>query len=59
MAAPKLSLAVPSKGRLQDQAAELFARAGLTLRKVGHERGYRGALESLDGAEIVASPARI
>ncbi len=53
MAAPKLSLAVPSKGRLQDQAAELFARAGLTLRKVGHERGYRGALESLDGAEIV------
>jgi ATP phosphoribosyltransferase len=53
MAAPKLSLAVPSKGRLQDQAAELFARAGLTLRKVGHERGYRGALESLDGVEIV------
>ncbi|MGA7546162.1 MAG: ATP phosphoribosyltransferase [Methyloceanibacter sp.] len=53
MAALKLSLAVPSKGRLQDQAAELFARAGLTLRKVGHERGYRGALESLDGVEIV------
>jgi ATP phosphoribosyltransferase len=53
MAAPKVSIAVPSKGRLKDQSAELFAQAGLTLRKVGHERGYRGALESLDGVEIV------
>jgi ATP phosphoribosyltransferase len=53
MAAAKLSLAVPSKGRLKDQAAELFARAGVALRKVGHERGYRGALQGLDGVEIV------
>jgi ATP phosphoribosyltransferase len=53
MAAPKLSIAVPSKGRLKDQAAELFARAGLTLHKVGHERGYRGAPEGLDGVEVV------
>jgi ATP phosphoribosyltransferase len=53
MVEPKLSIAVPSKGRLKDQAAELFARAGLTLHKVGHERRYRGALESLDGVEIV------
>jgi ATP phosphoribosyltransferase len=53
MAAAKLSLAVPSKGRLKDQAAELFARAGVALRKVGHERGYRGALQGLEGVEIV------
>ena len=53
MGAPKLSIAVPSKGRLKDQAAELFARAGLPLRMVGHERGYRGALSGLDGVEIV------
>jgi ATP phosphoribosyltransferase len=53
MGAPKLSIAVPSKGRLKDQAAELFTRAGLPLRMVGHERGYRGALSGLDGVEIV------
>ena len=53
MVEPKVSIAVPSKGRLKDQAAELFARAGLTLCKVGHERGYRGALAGLDGVEIV------
>ncbi|MGI8725116.1 MAG: ATP phosphoribosyltransferase [Methyloceanibacter sp.] len=52
-ASSKLSLAVPSKGRLKDAAAELFARSGMSLRKTGHERGYRGALERLDDVEIV------
>jgi ATP phosphoribosyltransferase len=50
--AAKLAIAVPSKGRLKDQAADLFTRAGLGLRPVGHERGYRGALEGLDDVEI-------
>ena len=36
----KLTIAVPAKGRLKDQAEGLFKRAGLGLRKVGHERGY-------------------
>jgi ATP phosphoribosyltransferase len=49
----KLSIAVPSKGRLKDQAAELFERAGIALRKSGHERFYYGALEGLDGVEVV------
>ena len=31
--------------------AGLFQRAGLGLRKVGHERGYRGVIEGLDGAD--------
>ncbi len=53
MAAAQLSLALPSKGRLKDQAAELFERAGMALRKTGHERGYRGALAGLDGVEVV------
>lgn len=47
------NLAVPSKGRLKDQASELFERAGIGLRKSGHERGYRGALAGLDGVEVV------
>ena len=46
--AAKLTIAVPSKGRLKDQVAELFDRVGLALRKSGHERGYRGALAGLD-----------
>jgi ATP phosphoribosyltransferase len=50
--AAKLTIAVPSKGRLKDQAAELFERAGLALRKTGHERGYRGALTGIDGVEV-------
>lgn len=53
MASPKLSIAVPSKGRLKDQAADLFERAGLALRKTGHERLYRGRIKGLDGVEVV------
>ena len=45
-------IAVPSKGRLKEQAAELFERAGLGLRAKGHERGYRGQLEGLDDVEV-------
>ena len=45
----KLVLAVPSKGRLMEQTTEMFARAGLIVRKVGHARGYRGEIDDLDG----------
>ncbi len=48
-----LSLAVPSKGRLKDACEALFAGATLPLRKVGHERGYRGRIEGLAGVEVV------
>jgi ATP phosphoribosyltransferase len=51
--AAKLTIAVPSKGRLKDQAADLFERSGLALRKTGHERGYRGALAGFDGVEVI------
>ena len=48
-----LVLAVPSKGRLMDQTANLFAGAGMTLRKVGSERGYRGEITGRDDVEVV------
>jgi ATP phosphoribosyltransferase len=48
----KLILAVPSKGRLMEQCAGLFTRAGLTLRKVGHARGYRGEIAELPDVEV-------
>jgi ATP phosphoribosyltransferase len=51
--AATLSIAVPAKGRLKDAAASLFEQAGLGLRKSGHERGYRGLIEGLDGVEVV------
>jgi ATP phosphoribosyltransferase len=45
-------IAVPSKGRLKEKAADLFERAGMALRAKGHERGYRGRLEGLDDVEV-------
>ena len=50
MSAP-LILAVPSKGRLQDDAAAAFARAGLPLVS-GATRSYRGRVESLANVEV-------
>jgi ATP phosphoribosyltransferase len=51
MSAP-LIFAVPSKGRLMEQTAEFLAESGLNLRKVGHDRGYRGEIEGLDGLYV-------
>jgi len=60
MASPALVIAVPSKGRLKEQAAAMFERAGMPLRVKGHERGYRGKLEGLDDVEVeYASAAEI
>lgn len=47
-----LVIALPSKGRLMENASEMFASAGLPVQKTGHERGYRGEIEGIDGAEI-------
>jgi ATP phosphoribosyltransferase len=47
-----LVFAVPSKGRLMEQTAEFLAAAGLKLRKVGHDRGYRGEIAGLDGVDV-------
>lgn len=48
----RLMLAIPSKGRLMEQTIELFAKAGLTLRKTGNERGYRGEIAGLDAVDV-------
>jgi ATP phosphoribosyltransferase len=47
-----LILAVPSKGRLQENAEKFFACAGLELVKPRGAREYRGAIKNLDGVEI-------
>ena len=48
----RLILGVPSKGRLMEQTAEAFAGAGLTLRKTGNERGYRGEIVELPKVDV-------
>ena len=45
-------LAVPSKGRLQENAAAFFARAGLELTQGRGARDYRGAVAGLPGVEV-------
>ncbi|WP_036259469.1 ATP phosphoribosyltransferase [Methylocapsa aurea] len=45
-------LAVPSKGRLQENAAAFFARAGLELVQSRGSRDYRGALAGMANVEI-------
>jgi ATP phosphoribosyltransferase len=51
MSAP-LILAVPSKGRLQENVERFFARSGLELVKPRGPRDYRGAIAGFDGVEI-------
>ena len=51
MSAP-LVLAVPAKGRLQENAEAFFARAGLALVKPRGARDYRGTIAGLDGVEV-------
>ncbi|MFT3674138.1 ATP phosphoribosyltransferase [Aestuariivirga sp.] len=52
MSAPVLTLGIPSKGRLMESTAEVFAKAGLPIERVGNDRGYRGRLAGIDGVEV-------
>ena len=47
-----LILAVPSKGRLQENAQTFFARAVLELVKPRGPREYRGTIAGVDGVEV-------
>jgi ATP phosphoribosyltransferase len=51
MSAPVV-LAVPAKGRLQENAEAFFARSGLNLVKPRGARDYRGAIAGLEGVEV-------
>ncbi|WFS01368.1 ATP phosphoribosyltransferase [Rhizobium tumorigenes] len=47
-----VTIAVPSKGRMKDDASDIFARAGMPIVAVGNDRSYRGRVEGWDGVEI-------
>jgi ATP phosphoribosyltransferase len=46
-----LTIAVPSKGRLEEKSAEIFTQAGMTLKRAG-ARGYTGTLVGFEEVEI-------
>jgi ATP phosphoribosyltransferase len=47
-----ITLALPSKGRLKEQALEVLARAGLAVSLPGDERKYRARIEGMDAVEV-------
>lgn len=47
-----LTLAIPSKGRLMEQAAETLTAAGFNIERSGADRGYRGALKGIEDVEV-------
>ena len=49
---PKLTLAMPSKGRLLEAAEARLQRAGLTVIRDGLERGYQGRIADLPDIEV-------
>lgn len=48
-----LKLGVPSKGRLMEKTFQWFVDRGVTLRKSGSDREYAGAVDGIDGIELV------
>lgn len=47
-----ITLALPSKGRLKEQALELFAKAGLPVTLPGDDRKYRAHIDGRSDIEI-------
>jgi ATP phosphoribosyltransferase len=47
-----ITIALPSKGRMKDDASAIFERAGLPIVAVGNERSYRGKIDGRDDIEI-------
>lgn len=54
----RLTIAIPSKGRLKENAEAWFARAGFRLRQTGGDRGYTAELKGLPGADVLLLSAR-
>lgn len=48
-----LILALPSKGRLMEDAAAVFARSGLAIVKTGSARGYQGGMPDMPEVEVI------
>lgn len=47
-----LIIAIPSKGRLEENVSAFFDRAGLSIRRASGSRRYRAGIAGIDAAEI-------
>ena len=48
-----ISLALPSKGRLKDDAIAVFAGAGIAIGEPENARSYRAGVDGIDGLEVL------
>ncbi|MGY6549734.1 MAG: ATP phosphoribosyltransferase [Roseinatronobacter sp.] len=48
-----LRLGVPSKGRLMDKTFDWFAARGISMARTGAAREYAGAVDGIEGVELV------
>ena len=48
-----IKIGVPSKGRLMEKTFDWFGARGVTMQRTGGEREYSGAVEGIDGVELV------
>ncbi|MEM9054353.1 MAG: ATP phosphoribosyltransferase [Pseudomonadota bacterium] len=54
----RLTIAIPSKGRLKEKSEDWLSRSGFKLRQIGGGRGYRAELKGLADADIMLLSAR-
>ncbi len=47
-----ITIGLPSKGRMKEDASAVLERAGLKIVAVGNDRSYRGRIEGVDDIEI-------
>ncbi|EEW58253.1 ATP phosphoribosyltransferase [Ruegeria sp. TrichCH4B] len=48
-----IKLGVPSKGRLMEKTFDWFSKRGITLSRTGSDREYAGAVEGVEGVDLV------
>ena len=48
-----VKIGVPSKGRLMEKSFDWFAERGITMKRTGAEREYSGAVEGVEGVDLV------
>lgn len=48
-----LKIGVPSKGRLMEKTFDWFGAHGVTMARTGNEREYSGAVDGIEGVELV------
>ena len=54
----RLSIAIPSKGRLKEKSEQWLSAGGFKLRQKGGGRGYSAELEGLDDVDVMLLSAR-